>query len=83
MFSQRNVLRAKRSSTGTVASLIGYADTTAAPPPTAKRFSSMLVILILALLGVLPAWPYSHGWGYYPSGGLGILLIIVIILMLL
>jgi Protein of unknown function (DUF3309) len=43
----------------------------------------LLVILILALLGVLPAWPYSHAWGYYPSGGLGILLIIVIILMLL
>ena len=43
----------------------------------------LLAILILALLGVLPAWPYSHAWGYYPSGGLGILLIIVIILMLL
>jgi hypothetical protein len=43
----------------------------------------LLVILILALLGALPSWPYSHAWGYYPSGGLGILLIIVIILMLL
>ncbi len=43
----------------------------------------LLVILILALIGALPAWPYSHGWGYYPSGGLGILLIIVVILMLL
>jgi len=43
----------------------------------------LLVILILALLGALPAWPYSHAWGYYPSGGLGILLIIVIILLLL
>jgi hypothetical protein len=43
----------------------------------------LLLILILALLGVLPAWPYSHAWGYYPSGGLGILLIIVIVLMLL
>jgi hypothetical protein len=43
----------------------------------------LLVILILALIGALPAWPYSHAWGYYPSGGLGILLIIVIILMLL
>jgi hypothetical protein len=43
----------------------------------------LLVILILALLGVLPTWPYSHAWGYYPTGGLGILLIIVIILMLL
>ena len=43
----------------------------------------LLIILILALLGALPSWPYSHAWGYYPSGGLGILLIIVIILMLL
>jgi uncharacterized protein DUF3309 len=43
----------------------------------------LLIILILALLGALPTWPYSHAWGYYPSGGLGILLIIVIILMLL
>lgn len=43
----------------------------------------LLIILILALFGALPAWPYSHSWGYYPSGGLGILLIIVIILLLL
>jgi hypothetical protein len=43
----------------------------------------LLIILILALLGVLPTWPYSHAWGYYPTGGLGLLLIIVIILMLL
>ena len=43
----------------------------------------LLVILILLLLGALPMWPYSGGWGYYPSGGLGILLIIVIILMLM
>jgi hypothetical protein len=43
----------------------------------------LLIILLLALLGVLPTWQYSHAWGYYPSGGLGILLIIVIILMLL
>jgi hypothetical protein len=43
----------------------------------------LLIILVLALLGALPAWPYSHAWGYYPSGGLGLLLIIVILLMLL
>jgi hypothetical protein len=41
----------------------------------------ILIILILALLGALPTWPYSSGWGYYPSGGAGILLIIVIILL--
>lgn len=41
----------------------------------------LLIILILILLGALPTWPYSSGWGYYPSGGVGILLIIVIILL--
>ncbi len=43
----------------------------------------LLVILILLLVGALPAWPYSGGWGYYPSGGLGLILLIVIILLLL
>ena len=42
----------------------------------------LLVILILLLLGVLPVWPYSSGWGFYPSGGLGLILIILIILAL-
>ena len=42
----------------------------------------LLVILILLLLGALPLWPYSSGWGYYPTGGLGLLLLIVIILAL-
>ncbi len=40
----------------------------------------LLIILIILLLGALPAWPYSTGWGYYPSGGLGLILLIVIIL---
>ncbi len=43
----------------------------------------LLIILILLLLGALPTWPYSSGWGYYPSGGLGLILVIVIILVLL
>jgi Protein of unknown function (DUF3309) len=43
----------------------------------------LLIILILLLIGALPAWPYSRGWGYYPSGGLGLILVIVIILALL
>jgi hypothetical protein len=42
----------------------------------------ILVILILALIGALPAWPYSSGWGYYPSGGAGLLVIILLILLL-
>jgi hypothetical protein len=43
----------------------------------------LLVVLILLLLGALPAWPHSRGWGYYPSGGLGLVLLIVIIVLLL
>lgn len=40
----------------------------------------LLIILIILLLGALPTWPYSTGWGYFPSGGLGLILLIVIIL---
>jgi hypothetical protein len=43
----------------------------------------LFIILIILLLAVLPAWPYSTGWGYYPSGGLGLVLIVVLILVLL
>lgn len=43
----------------------------------------LLIILILLLVGALPRWPYSAGWGYYPSGGLGLILLIIIILLLL
>lgn len=43
----------------------------------------LLIVLILLLLGALPTWPYSTGWGYYPSGGLGLILLIVLILILM
>lgn len=43
----------------------------------------LLVILILLLIGALPSWPYSTGWGYYPSGGLGLVLVIIIVLLLM
>jgi hypothetical protein len=43
----------------------------------------LLIIVIILLLGVLPTWPYSRSWGYYPSGGLGLILVIVLILLLL
>ena len=43
----------------------------------------LLIILIVLLLGALPTWPYSTGWGYYPSGGLGLILLIVIVLLVL
>jgi Protein of unknown function (DUF3309) len=42
----------------------------------------LLIVLILLLLGALPTWPYSAGWGYYPSGALGLILIVVLILFL-
>ena len=42
----------------------------------------LLIIVILLLIGALPAWPYSSGWGYWPSGGLGLILLIVVILAL-
>jgi hypothetical protein len=45
-------------------------------------YTVLLIILILLLLGALPTWPYSGGWGYYPSGALGLVLLIVIVLML-
>ena len=43
----------------------------------------LLVVLVLLLLGALPTWPHSRGWGYYPSGGLGLVLIILVVLFLL
>jgi hypothetical protein len=43
----------------------------------------LLIILILILIGALPTWPHSSGWGYYPSGGIGLIVVIVLILLLL
>ena len=43
----------------------------------------LLIVLVLALLGSVPAWPYSRGWGYAPSGGIGTILVILVILYLL
>lgn len=43
----------------------------------------LLIVLVLLLVGALPAWPHSRSWGYYPSGGFGLLLLILIVLMLL
>jgi hypothetical protein len=43
----------------------------------------LIIILVLFLLAALPTWPYSAGWGYYPSGGLGLVLLILIVLVLL
>jgi hypothetical protein len=45
-------------------------------------FTILLVVLILLCLGALPSWPYSRSWGYYPSGGLGLVVVILVILLL-
>lgn len=42
----------------------------------------LLVLLVLLILGVLPTWPHSKGWGYYPSGGLGVVVLILLIFLL-
>jgi hypothetical protein len=44
-------------------------------------FNLLFIFLVLALFGLIPAWPHSRNWGYYPSGGVGLLLVIVILLM--
>jgi uncharacterized protein DUF3309 len=45
-------------------------------------YTILLVLLILMLLGALPTWPYSRSWGYYPSGGVGIIVVVVLVLLL-
>jgi hypothetical protein len=42
----------------------------------------LLIVLVVLLLGAIPTWPYSQGWGYYPSGGLGIVLVVLLVLVL-
>lgn len=43
----------------------------------------LLVLLVLLLVGALPTWPYSSGWGYYPSGGLGLVVVVLLVLLLM
>ena len=43
----------------------------------------LLIILVLILIGALPTWPYSAGWGYYPSGGVGLVVIVLVVLLLM
>ncbi len=45
-------------------------------------YTILLIVLILMLLGAMPTWPYSRSWGYYPSGGLGLIVVVVIVLLL-
>ena len=46
-------------------------------------YTILVIVLILLLIGALPTWPYSTGWGYYPSGGLGLVVLILVILLLM
>jgi hypothetical protein len=43
----------------------------------------LLAILVLILIGALPAWPYGNGWGYYPSGGIGLVVVVLVVLLLM
>ena len=52
-------------------------------PETINMGTILLIVLILLLVGALPTWPYSTGWGYYPSGGLGLVVVILLILVLM
>jgi hypothetical protein len=62
----------------------GYAHpVTSAEHGANDMYTILLIILVLLLIGALPTWPYSNGWGYYPSGGLGLVLIIVLVLVLM
>ena len=54
-----------------------------APSEVLMLRTVLLIVLVLALIGSLPMWPYSAGWGYYPTGGLGAVLLILVVLMLM
>jgi hypothetical protein len=45
-------------------------------------YTILLIVLVLLLIGALPAWPYSRAWGYYPSGGVGLVVVILLVLVL-
>jgi asparagine N-glycosylation enzyme membrane subunit Stt3 len=47
-----------------------------------SMFTILLVVLVLMLLGALPTWPHSRSWGYYPSGGLGLIVVVILVLLL-
>ena len=63
--------------------MVTSASVSIASKDTGEAFFYLERQLVLMLIGAFPAWPYSRGWGYYPSGGLGLVLIIVIILIVL
>jgi hypothetical protein len=72
----------RRSTTGILARVLGF-GISRAPEEAGREDMLLLLIVLILLIGVLPTWPYSSGWGYYPSGGLGTILLILLILVLL
>jgi hypothetical protein len=50
---------------------------------TEVLWTILMILLILILIGALPTWPHSRGWGYYPSGGIGLILVIILVLLLM
>jgi len=46
-------------------------------------FTILIIVLVLMLVGAVPSWPHSRNWGYYPSGGLGLILVVLVILLLM
>jgi hypothetical protein len=46
-------------------------------------FTILIIVLVLMLVGAVPTWPHSRNWGYYPSGGLGLILVVLVILLLM
>jgi hypothetical protein len=81
----RNKVKTARTTSATSTATI--TENNHKPQPSIERNimlgTVLLVLLILMLLGAWPTWPHSRSWGYYPSGGLGVLLVILIILLLL
>jgi hypothetical protein len=74
----------QRGTFGTLRRVLRCTDAAkAALHPEGKMRLILLIVVIILLIGALPAWPYSTSWGYYPAGGLGTILIIIIILLLL
>ncbi len=73
----------ERNAVGVAAPTVFFSQQRLRAEVTAMLGTILLIILIVILIGSLPSWPYSTGWGYYPSGGIGLVLIVVLILLLM
>ena len=78
---RRRVVNAERPHPA-VRTLLKEKGNTSSEEEGANMSLLLLILLVVVLIGAIPAWPYSRSWGYYPSGGVGLLLLILIILLL-